>query len=63
MCAAQKLGLSPGDCVVVEDAKAGIQAAKAAGMTALALHGDAENCGDEDCNLTSFSDILNLLPA
>lgn len=62
LVAAAKLGASPGDCAVVEDAKAGIQAAKAAGMTALALFGDARGCGLEDCDLASFRDLLNLLP-
>lgn len=62
LVAAKKLGLDPALCVVVEDAKAGIQAAKAAGMLALALHGDAENCGLEDTNLKSFSSLLDILP-
>lgn len=59
--AADKLGIDAADCAVVEDAKAGIQAAKAAGMTALALFGDAKDCGEEDYNLTGFSDLLNIL--
>ena len=61
LCSAKKIGMDPADCAVVEDAKAGIQAAKAAGMTALALHGDAENCGEEDYNLVNFADLLNIL--
>ena len=61
LTSAAKVGIDPADCAVVEDAKAGIQAAKAAGMTALALKGDAENCGEEDYNLKSFSDLLNIL--
>lgn len=61
LCSAQKIGIAPADCAVVEDAKAGIQAAKAAGMTALALFGDAKECGEEDYNLTSFADLLNIL--
>lgn len=60
LCAAAKLGVAPADCAVVEDAKAGIQAAKAGGMTALALFGDAKDCGLEDYNLLSFSDLLNI---
>lgn len=60
LVAAAKLGEEPGDCAVVEDAKAGIQAAKAAGMTALTLFGDAKDCGLEDYNLTGFSDLLNI---
>jgi beta-phosphoglucomutase family hydrolase len=35
--AAEKLGMEPGDCLVVEDAQAGIEAAKAAGMRCIAL--------------------------
>ncbi|MBQ3281464.1 MAG: beta-phosphoglucomutase [Eubacterium sp.] len=58
---AAKVGIAPEDCAVVEDAKAGIQAAKAGGMTALALHGDAENCGEEDYDLKDFADLLNIL--
>ncbi len=58
---AEKLGIEPSDCAVVEDAKAGIEAAKAAGMTALALFGDAKECGEEDYNLTGFADLLNVL--
>lgn len=58
---AAKLGIDPSDCVVVEDAKAGIEAAKAGGITALALFGDAKGCGSEDYDLMSFSDLLNVL--
>ena len=58
---AEKIGIAPDQCVVVEDAKTGIQAAKAGGMTALALFGDAKDCGLEDYNLRSFSDLLNVL--
>lgn len=61
LTAAKKLWVSPERCAVVEDAKAGIQAAKAGGMTALALNGDARKCGLEDYNLNSFSDLLNIL--
>lgn len=61
LCSARKLGMAPADCAVVEDARAGIQAARAAGMTALALHGDAEGCGEEDYNLSRFADLLNIL--
>lgn len=61
LISAKKVGIDPKDCAVVEDAKSGIQAAKAAGMTALALFGDAKGCGLEDYDLTSFSDLLNIL--
>lgn len=62
LASAKKLGIAPADCAVVEDARAGIQAARAGGMTALALGGDAAGCGLEDYNLTSFADLLNILP-
>lgn len=42
LIAAEKLALKPAECLVVEDADAGIQAAKAAGMKSLAL-GPAKN--------------------
>ena len=58
---AEKIGVAPEDCAVVEDTKVGIEAAKAGGMTAPALFGDAKDCGMEDYNLTSFSDLLNIL--
>ena len=49
---AAKLGVASDDCAVVEDAKAGIEAAKAGGMTALALLGDAKGYGLEDYHST-----------
>ena len=61
LTAAKKLSIAPERCAVVEDAKAGIQAAKAGGMTALALNGDARACGLEDYDLKSFSDLLSIL--
>ena len=61
LTAAKKLGVPPEDCAVVEDAKAGVEAAKAGGMTALALYGDAKGCGLEDYDLASFPDLLNIL--
>lgn len=63
MAAAKKLGIDPADRAVAEDAKAGIEAAKAGGMTASALFGDAKGCGLEDYDLTSFSDLLNIFKA
>ncbi len=37
LLAAERLGVAPGSCVVIEDAAVGIEAAHAAGMTAVAL--------------------------
>jgi len=38
LLAAERLGVSPGRCLVFEDSGAGVAAAKAAGMTCVALH-------------------------
>ena len=48
----------PGACLVVEDATAGIQAARAAGMDAAAI-GDAVACGLATYNLSTFGDLLD----
>ena len=37
LTAAQRLGRPPGDCIVIEDSPAGIEAARAAGMRAVAI--------------------------
>ena len=39
LLAAERLGVEPGDCVVIEDAVAGVTAAKRAGMRCLAVAG------------------------
>jgi len=59
--AAEKLGIAPKQCVVVEDAASGIRAAKAGNMTAFALGGDAQYSDEKDVNLAAFSDLLNYL--
>lgn len=56
--AAKKLGVEPEACAVVEDADAGIRAAKAGNMTAFALGGDAQYSDAKDVNLTVFEDLL-----
>lgn len=60
MKAAEFLGLKPEECLVVEDATAGVDAARAGGMKAAAV-GDAagKSCGDYilDC----FSNLLTIL--
>jgi len=40
--AAAQLGLEPRDCIVIEDSLAGIEAARAAGMRAIGICGEAE---------------------
>jgi beta-phosphoglucomutase len=56
---AEFLGLKPEECAVVEDAYAGIDAAKAGNMLAVGI-GDATNYRRCDYCLTTFSDLLKL---
>ncbi|MDY2628841.1 MAG: beta-phosphoglucomutase [Lachnospiraceae bacterium] len=58
--AAQFLGEKPEDCLVVEDAKAGLEAAIAGGMHCAAI-GDAAACGLATFNLQTFSDLKKLV--
>lgn len=55
---AQALGLTPADCVVFEDSQAGIIAAKAGGMTAVAL-GEPSLFTDTDYCYPNFN-VLNI---
>ena len=61
LLAAAELRLAPDRCLVVEDAPAGIAAARAGGMTALgvARRGDAALLRDEGADLvvTSLDDV------
>ena len=57
--AAAFLGLEPGDCAVIEDAEAGIRAAKAGGMFAVAVH-SAAGCPLADESLKTFEELLNI---
>lgn len=57
--AAQMLGLEPEECLVVEDAQAGIQAAHDGGFHNAAM-GDAVKCELAQNLLGSFSDLLKL---
>ncbi|MBD2566497.1 beta-phosphoglucomutase [Anabaena lutea FACHB-196] len=54
--AAKQLGIPPSQCVVFEDAAAGIQAAKAAGMWAVGL-GPVERVGAADIVLSSLAGV------
>lgn len=58
--AAQMIGLPPKACLVVEDAKAGIEAALAGGFDSAAL-GDAVRCGLADHNLNAFADSKKIV--
>lgn len=55
--AAEMLGLSPSDCLVVEDAHAGVEAAVAGGFACAAM-GDAKEDTNASCHLNRFSDLL-----
>lgn len=57
--AAKFAGKAAEKCLVIEDAKAGIEAAHAGGMDCAAI-GDAVNCNLADYNLSKFSDILSI---
>jgi beta-phosphoglucomutase len=54
--AAEKLGAQPQDCIVVEDAQAGIQAANAAGMTSIGI-GDEKVLSEADYILKNTSEL------
>jgi len=58
--AADKLGLRPAECAVVEDAKAGIVAAKNAGMLAIAVF-DAKKSHLADHKLEDIGELINII--
>lgn len=58
--AAQFVSADPVDCLVVEDAAAGVEAAKRAGMDCAAI-GDAVRCGNADYTLSKFSDLCAIV--
>lgn len=53
------MGEASGDCLVVEDAKAGLEAAIGGGMDCAAM-GDAVASGLATYDLTEFSDLLKI---
>lgn len=56
LLAAEKLRVSPENCVVVEDSQAGIQAANIAGMTSVGI-GSPENLSGSDFLFASTADL------
>jgi beta-phosphoglucomutase-like phosphatase (HAD superfamily) len=58
--AAAKLGLKPEDCLVVEDAEAGIQAARTAGMDAAGI-GPAAKSQLATYRLVKLTDLLEFM--
>ena len=59
LTAAEYLGLEPAQCLVVEDAVSGVDAAHAAGMKAAAVGDAAAKCYG-DYNLAHFSELLTI---
>ena len=57
--AAEYINKSPEKCIVVEDAKAGLEAGIAGGFACAAI-GDATKSGLANWNLNTFSDLLNI---
>lgn len=57
--AAEFLQLQPSECFVVEDAEAGITAAKAGGFTAIGIGSAAED-PNADYAIQTFADLLNI---
>ena len=57
--AVERLGLSPGRCIVIEDAPAGVLAAKAAGARAVAvlIHHPRQAFSQADCLVDRLSDL------
>lgn len=55
--AAQKLGLKPEQCLVVEDSEAGIIAARAAGMKSLAVGPEREQLGADRSANGLYTDV------
>ena len=58
--AAEYLGLNPEECLVVEDAKAGIDAAKAGNFDSIGLL-DARDYENTTYGIDSFKEILNIV--
>ena len=58
--AAEMLGLNPSDCIVMEDAKSGIEAARKGGMDSIAI-GDAIPEGLSDYKVKCFGEILKIV--
>ena len=61
LLAARKLSLRPEECVVVEDAPAGIEAAKAGGFISVALGKYVEQCR-ADFHIRQVTELMGILP-
>ena len=64
VAAAERLGVAPGDCLVVEDSRNGLLAAKAAGMRCAVVpcdHTRHQDFHEADHRLAALTDLLSLL--
>lgn len=65
LIAAQRMGVSPARCVVVEDSKFGVQAARAAGMRVLGYAGGLTPAawleGDRTTTFSSMDELVSLV--
>ena len=57
--AAEFIGMDPADCAVIEDARAGIDAANAGGFTSVGIY-EAASYDQADVTISSLGDLLNL---
>lgn len=60
LIAANKLGIAPAECVVIEDSDAGIEAAKSGGMYAVAV-GEAERNSKADIAVSSVGSLYKTI--
>jgi beta-phosphoglucomutase-like phosphatase (HAD superfamily) len=60
--AAERMGTDPVDCVVVEDSRYGVQAARAAGMDVLGFAGGVTSPDDLQGPRTIVFDDMSVLP-
>lgn len=60
LIAAEKIGISPSECAVIEDSDAGIEAAKAGGMYAVAV-GEAEHNKMADISVSSVDSLYKII--
>ncbi|MGE0589009.1 MAG: HAD-IA family hydrolase, partial [Cyclobacteriaceae bacterium] len=56
LLAAERLGLEPKDCIVVEDAEAGVEAAKSAGMKCIGI-GSVAQLGKADVVVNQIQEL------
>ena len=58
--AAKRLNLRPDQCAVIEDAKAGIDAANKGNFTSIAFNGEAYGYDKADYHIKNFSELIKI---